>query len=173
MTADSSATADPYSIEAEVDGLAAVLAVIRADTVFGHSYGGYIAWTAARRLHLSQVAVYDPAASFSGGFPTDFIEPFAEAVTDGEHVRAFGLLNRGLRPRRCHIGAASDDPDPVGWIVPAHHGGATMGRGPPDGGGRDQGGARRERDRRGVRVDQCRDRVVRRCSKPRVFRLGL
>lgn len=53
--------------------------------------------TAARRLHLSKVAVYDPAVSISGGFPTDFIEPFAEAVDDGNHARAFGLLNRGLR----------------------------------------------------------------------------
>jgi len=94
--ATSSAACDPYSIAAEIDDLAAVLTFTEASNVFGHSYGGYIALAAAHRLQPANVAVYDPAVSISGGFPTEFIEPFAEAVGRRDHSRAFGLLNRGL-----------------------------------------------------------------------------
>ncbi|AGF72863.1 alpha/beta fold hydrolase [Corynebacterium halotolerans] len=88
--------ADPYSVTGEVDDLAAVLSACSAPHVFGHSYGGYVALRAALTVPVARLAVYDPAVSVNGGFPTTFIEPFATAVAGGDNARAFALLGSGL-----------------------------------------------------------------------------
>lgn len=92
----SSSAADPYSVDSEVNDLAAVLSTCATSLVFGHSYGGYIALRAALAGHVSRLAVFDPAISVGGGFPTAFIEPFATAVAAGDNARAFALLGTGL-----------------------------------------------------------------------------
>ncbi len=86
-----------YTVEDDIDDLAAVLHHTGARNVLGHSYGGFVALRAALRLTLNRIALYDPAVCLSGGFPTDFLDEFERAVQAGNLARALAVMSRGLR----------------------------------------------------------------------------
>jgi pimeloyl-ACP methyl ester carboxylesterase len=85
-----------YTVDADVEDLAAILEATGARHVFGHSYGGFVALRAALSLPVERVAVYDPTVSVDGGFPSAFFEPFAAAVDAGDLSRAFAVMSRGI-----------------------------------------------------------------------------
>ncbi|MFI6044717.1 alpha/beta fold hydrolase [Nocardia sp. NPDC051321] len=82
-------------LDGDIADLTAVLTATGARKVFGHSYGGFVALEAARALSLDGLAVYDPACAAGGLFPTDFIEPMAEALVAHDTALAMTLLSRG------------------------------------------------------------------------------
>lgn len=72
-----------YSIDREVEDLQAVADAVGARMVFGHSYGGLIALTAARSTSdIDQLVVYEPGVSINGSF-------------DLSSVRSSGVFSRG------------------------------------------------------------------------------
>ncbi|MFD0786756.1 alpha/beta fold hydrolase, partial [Micromonospora azadirachtae] len=71
--ADAPARREPYSVQQEIEDLAAVLTHTGARTVVGHSSGGFIALRAALTLPIARLALYDPAVSVDGIFKAEFV----------------------------------------------------------------------------------------------------
>jgi pimeloyl-ACP methyl ester carboxylesterase len=90
-----------YTVKGDIADLAGVLERTGARNIFGHSMGGFVALRAALDPHLKpaldRVAVYDPAVPLSGGFPSDFLDPFESAIKTGDYARALAVMGRGLR----------------------------------------------------------------------------
>jgi pimeloyl-ACP methyl ester carboxylesterase len=86
-----------YTVDEDIDDLAAVLQHTGARNALGHSYGGFVVLRAALRLPLERIALYDPTVSLSGGFPTAFLDEFEEAIQAGNQARALAVMSRGLR----------------------------------------------------------------------------
>lgn len=84
------------TVATDLDDLDAVLRHTGARNVFGHSGGAFVALYAGRHLPLERIAVYDPPLAIPGGAPSGFVEPFAEAVEAGDHVRAMAVMTRDL-----------------------------------------------------------------------------
>jgi pimeloyl-ACP methyl ester carboxylesterase len=84
------------TVTTDLDDLNVVLQHTGASNVFGHSGGAFIALHAGRHLPLERIAVYDPPLGIPGGAPSGFVEPFAEAVEAGDHVRAMSLMGQDL-----------------------------------------------------------------------------
>ncbi|MEV4621365.1 alpha/beta fold hydrolase [Asanoa sp. NPDC049573] len=86
----------PYTFDEDIDDLAAVLDHTGAGNVIGHSSGGFIALTAALRLPIARLALYDAAISIDGSFPAAWL-PAARAAADaGQIARAMALTAGGI-----------------------------------------------------------------------------
>lgn len=86
-----------YSLEGDIEDLAAILDGTGSRYAFGHSGGGFVALRAALRLPLERVAAYDPAMSVAGSMPTGWLDPFEEAVGRGEIARGMAIMNHAMR----------------------------------------------------------------------------
>jgi pimeloyl-ACP methyl ester carboxylesterase len=76
--------------------LAAVQAATGATAVFGHSYGGFVALEAARRLAVfSHVAVYEPGVSIAGSIPVAWVPRYRQLLAAGDTRGAFAVFLRG------------------------------------------------------------------------------
>jgi pimeloyl-ACP methyl ester carboxylesterase len=85
-----------YSIEREIEDLAAVQARTGATKLFGHSYGGLIALEAARRsTTFTDVVVYEPGVSIGGSIPMEWMKPYGELLAAGDRRGAFAVMVRG------------------------------------------------------------------------------
>lgn len=94
--ADAAPRSQPYTVEQDVDDLAAVLERTEAGNVLGHSSGGLIALRAALRLPLARLAVYDPAVSVEGLFPTAWLDAARRALEAGDTARALAITGAGI-----------------------------------------------------------------------------
>jgi pimeloyl-ACP methyl ester carboxylesterase len=84
-----------YSIERELEDVAAVQARTQAKFIFGHSYGGLIALEAARRLTvLTDIVVYEPGVSLGGSIPLGWMLRYRELLAGGERRGAFAAMVR-------------------------------------------------------------------------------
>jgi pimeloyl-ACP methyl ester carboxylesterase len=88
---------DDYGLDTEVADLATVLSATGSDLVAGHSVGGCFALGAARSLPIRRLALYDPAVSVDGLFPSDFVDDFERAVAVGDPVETMLVVGKGLR----------------------------------------------------------------------------
>ncbi len=94
--AKSGAGVGPYSMDREVEDIAAVL--IEAGPVpalLGHSYGAACALEAAMRRPVSRLVLYEPPLPAGGLAPAGHIAQYARAVEDGDLDKAveLGLTN--------------------------------------------------------------------------------
>ena len=96
-----------YGLATEVADLATVLAETGSDLVTGHSVGGYFALAAARTLRIRKLALFDPAVSVDGLFPSDYLDDMERAIAAGDILGAMVIVGRGLR------NPGSNLPDPV------------------------------------------------------------
>ena len=87
---------DGYSIEREVDDLAAVLEATDSHFVFGHSYGGLIGLEGARSLPIERLAVWEPAVSLDGSFPARELQSFSAAVAGGRCASAQAMVVKAV-----------------------------------------------------------------------------
>jgi len=87
---------EPYTVEQDIDDLAAVLQHTGARNVLGHSSGGFLALQAALRLPIDRLALYDAAVSIDGGFPTQWLEPAREAARDGDVALSLAITTGGI-----------------------------------------------------------------------------
>jgi pimeloyl-ACP methyl ester carboxylesterase len=85
-----------YTIERELEDVAAVQAHTQAELIFGHSYGGLIALEAARRSTVfTDVIVYEPGVSVAGSIPLGWMPRYAELLAAGDRRGAFAAMVRG------------------------------------------------------------------------------
>lgn len=85
-----------YSIEREIEDLAAVQAHTGARIVFGHSYGGLGALEAARcGAAFSDVIVYEPGVSIGGSIPAAWMTSYRDRLAAGDRRGAFATMVRG------------------------------------------------------------------------------
>ena len=102
-----------YSIGREVEDLQAVADAVGARMVFGHSYGGLIALTAARSTSdIDQLVVYEPGVSINGSFDLSFRTEFRRLLARGKHVRAMALFLHATR-----LVPLPWTPYPVCWVL--------------------------------------------------------
>jgi pimeloyl-ACP methyl ester carboxylesterase len=84
-----------YSIERELEDVAAVQAHTHARVIFGHSYGGLIALEAARHSNVfTDIVVYEPAVSIAGSIPLDWMPRYRELLATGDRRGAFAVMTR-------------------------------------------------------------------------------
>jgi pimeloyl-ACP methyl ester carboxylesterase len=82
-----------YTIERELEDVAAVQARTQAKFIFGHSYGGLIALEAARRsTALTDIVVYEPGVSLGGSIPLGWILRYRELLAGGDRRGAFAAM---------------------------------------------------------------------------------
>jgi len=85
-----------YSMERELEDLAAVQANTQATIIFGHSYGGLIALEAARHSTVfTDVVVYEPGVSVAGSIPLGWMPGYRELLAAGDRRGAFAAMVRG------------------------------------------------------------------------------
>ncbi|MFC3502054.1 alpha/beta fold hydrolase [Micromonospora krabiensis] len=96
---DAPPRSEPYTLDQDIDDLAAVLEHTGARNVIGHSSGGLIALRAALRLPIDRLALYDAAVSVDGGFPTDWIESAREALRSGDTARGLAISAAAINPQ--------------------------------------------------------------------------
>jgi pimeloyl-ACP methyl ester carboxylesterase len=85
------------TVSTDVADLAAVLQGTGAVNVFGHSGGAFVAMQAGLALPLERIGVYDPAVAIAGcDFPRAFVDPFEDAVDDGDDARAIAIMGRDV-----------------------------------------------------------------------------
>lgn len=94
--------ADGYSIDREVDDVAALLGDTGPAFVFGHSFGGLIALEAARALpgRIRKLAVFEPGVSIGGSIPTTWIPEYRRLLAAGRPREAFITFIRALGPEQ-------------------------------------------------------------------------
>ncbi|MBA9004734.1 alpha/beta fold hydrolase [Thermomonospora cellulosilytica] len=97
--ADAPPRSRPYTVDQDVDDLAAVLEHTGARNVIGHSYGGFVALRAALRLPMDRLALYDAAICIDGGFPTAWLDAAREALRAGDTARALAITGAGINPQ--------------------------------------------------------------------------
>ena len=84
-----------YTMERELEDLAAVQAHTHARLIFGHSYGGLIALEAARRAPaFTDIIAYEPAVSITGSIPLDWMPRYEERLARGDRRGAFAAMVR-------------------------------------------------------------------------------
>ncbi|MDG4823460.1 alpha/beta fold hydrolase [Asanoa sp. WMMD1127] len=86
----------PYTFEQEIDDLAAILAHTGATNVIGHSSGGFIALSAALRLPIARLALYDAAISVDGSAPAGWLPAAQAAARAGDLPRALAITAGGI-----------------------------------------------------------------------------
>jgi len=88
-----------YSIVKECEDVAAVQAKTGAQLLFGHSYGGLVAFEAARNNQaLRKIAVYEPGVSINHSIPIDWATAYQNHVAAGKPLDAFIDFIRGSGP---------------------------------------------------------------------------
>jgi len=85
-----------YSAATEVADLATVLRETGASDVVAHSYGGFVALEAARRLPIRRMVTYDAAVSLSGNLTQRWRPELERSVAAGELDHAWAHLVQGL-----------------------------------------------------------------------------
>lgn len=94
--ADAPPRSEPYSVEEDIDDLAAVLEHTGAGNVIGHSSGGFISLQAALKLPIDRLALYDAAVSVDGGFPSAWLDDAWAAAHTGDVPRALAITAGGI-----------------------------------------------------------------------------
>ena len=94
--ADAAPRREPYTVDQDIDDLAAVLERTGAHNVIGHSSGGFIALEAALQLSIDRLALYDAAISINGGFPTEWLDGAREAARAGDVARSMAITTGGI-----------------------------------------------------------------------------
>lgn len=94
--ADAPPRQEPYDVERDVDDLGDVLDRTGAVDVIGHSSGGFVALTAARRLPIVRLALYDAAICVDGLFPAGWLDGARSAARNGDIARALALMSVGI-----------------------------------------------------------------------------
>lgn len=94
--ADAPPRREPYTVEAEVEDLAVVLAATGSRRVLGHSSGALIALTAAPHLPIDRLALYDAAVGVDGSFPTAWLDSAREAAHSGDIARSLAIASGGI-----------------------------------------------------------------------------
>ncbi|NBD27067.1 alpha/beta fold hydrolase [Paenibacillus glycinis] len=91
-----------YSIAKECEDLMAVRLATGATRLFGHSYGGLIALELARTRPdaFAAIAVYEPAISVGGAFPSDWLPAYKRAMEQGRELSAFVHFLKGVAVSR-------------------------------------------------------------------------
>ena len=91
---------EPYSIDREVEDVAALLQMTGPACVFGHSFGGLIALEAARALggRIRKLAVFEPGVSIGGSIPTGWVPEYERLLAAGKAHEAFIVFIRALGP---------------------------------------------------------------------------
>jgi pimeloyl-ACP methyl ester carboxylesterase len=87
---------DPYTVDQDIDDLAAVLEHTAAGNVIGHSSGGFIALRAALRLPIDRLALYDAAVSVDGLIPSGWLAAARAAAEAGDTARALAVTSAGI-----------------------------------------------------------------------------
>ncbi|MEU4195098.1 alpha/beta hydrolase [Kribbella sp. NPDC026611] len=87
----------PYSVEAEVDDVLAVLEHTGSQVVFGHSYGGLIALHVGLQRPLDALIAYEPGVSIGGSFDASWLGDFDAELGRGRHVAAMATFLKGTR----------------------------------------------------------------------------
>ncbi|HET6285813.1 MAG TPA: alpha/beta hydrolase [Amycolatopsis sp.] len=98
-------TGEEYSLDREIDDLAAVLELANgAARIVGHSYGALIALRALLRtpaLPIAAAVLYEPPLTADGPIVGDLLAPIAAAAAGGDHAAALLMYLRdvaGLTP---------------------------------------------------------------------------
>ncbi|WP_433318785.1 alpha/beta fold hydrolase [Micromonospora sp. CA-269861] len=86
----------PYTVDQEIDDLAAVLEHTGSGDVIGHSGGGFLALHAALRLPIARLALYDAAVSIDGSFPSAWLAPARAALQAGHTARSLAITTAGI-----------------------------------------------------------------------------
>jgi pimeloyl-ACP methyl ester carboxylesterase len=82
----------PYSIEREVEDIAAMLAVAGPDAALvGHSYGAICALETAMRHPVPRLVLYEPPLPVGGPIAGENLAPYARAVAEGDLNKALEL----------------------------------------------------------------------------------
>ncbi len=88
-----------YSIRKECEDVAAVQAKTGAPFIFGHSYGGLIAFEAVRgNTALRKIAVYEPGISIDHSIPIEWASAYQAHLNAGKPLDAFIDFVQGLGP---------------------------------------------------------------------------
>jgi pimeloyl-ACP methyl ester carboxylesterase len=87
-----------WTVDEDVDDIAAIQEHTGAVHLIGHSYGGFAALRAAMRVPFERVALYDATVNVGGAFPTGWIPAFGTATRAGDLARALALMGHGMRP---------------------------------------------------------------------------
>ncbi|HKS98231.1 MAG TPA: alpha/beta fold hydrolase [Rugosimonospora sp.] len=93
---DAPPRSEPYTMDQDIDDLAAVLDHTRTGNIIGHSSGGFIALQAALRLPIERLALYDAAVSIDGSFPSAWLDEARAAARSGDTARAMALTGAGI-----------------------------------------------------------------------------
>ncbi|MFB9237834.1 alpha/beta fold hydrolase [Plantactinospora siamensis] len=94
--ADAAPKREPYTVEQEVEDLAAVLEHTGADNVLGHSYGGMVVMETALRRPGRRIALYDGAVQVDGIFPTGYLDAAEAALRAGDTARSLCIVGAGV-----------------------------------------------------------------------------
>ncbi|MEE2522000.1 alpha/beta hydrolase [Pseudarthrobacter sp. J75] len=94
--AGSSGQPDGYSVQTEIEDLAAVMEATGSTDVVGHSYGGFVALQAALTLPIRRLVTYDAAVSLAGSLNHRWRPELEVAVTAGQLDHAWAHLVQGL-----------------------------------------------------------------------------
>ncbi|MEU4532693.1 alpha/beta fold hydrolase [Micromonospora ureilytica] len=94
--ADAPPRSMPYTVDQEVDDLAAVLEHTGSGNVIGHSAGGFMALEAALRLPINRLALYDAAVSINGSFPMTWLAAAQAAARAGDTARSLAITTAGI-----------------------------------------------------------------------------
>lgn len=104
---DSGPQGPEYTLQKEVEDLAAVQHDTGATLAFGHSYGGLVILETARALGLfDRIAVYEPGVSTQPA-PTGWMDPYERRLAAGDPAGAFAHFVRG-----------SEGPPPIMKVLP-------------------------------------------------------
>ncbi|MBO7748585.1 alpha/beta hydrolase [Paenibacillus sp. MWE-103] len=89
---------DRYGMDRECEDVLAVLRATGSSLLFGHSYGGLIALELARTNPgaVARLAVYEPAVSVRGSFPSGWMPGYKRAMAEGRELRAFVRFLKGV-----------------------------------------------------------------------------
>ena len=93
---DAAPRKEPYTFDQDIDDLATILQRTGARNVIGHSSGGFIALSAALRLPIDRLALYDAAISIDGGFPADWLDAARKAARTGDVARSMAITTGGI-----------------------------------------------------------------------------
>lgn len=88
-----------YSIQKEVNDVDAIQQVTNAEYIFGHSFGGFLAFEYARnRSTIKKVIVYEPGVSVDDSISMDWAEVTTKYLGQNKPLDAFVEFVRAMNP---------------------------------------------------------------------------
>lgn len=88
-----------YSIDREVEDVAALATKTRAKYLFGHSFGGFLALEfALNRQNILKVITYEPGVSVNHSIPMEWTKDSHRYVEQGRQLDAFLEFIRAMNP---------------------------------------------------------------------------